>query len=183
MGCASTKLTSFKDPDYAQKEFKGVLVTANTGNLEQKFKLEASMDKSLTRSGVYAVEGNKLFLPTRDFTDDEKAEICLKNNIDAHLVINVKGLGDKKEYVPVWGSTTTTDGNTSQTTYNGGYNQEKSWGEFEAVLYDVANGRKAWIASSFTEGEYLATQNTVIDSYCAEAVDKLLKDKLLVKTR
>jgi hypothetical protein len=182
-GCATTKLTSFKDPDYGQKEFKRILVIAATGDLEKKFNLETSMVEALTSAGIYAVEGHKLFPPTRDFTDEEKTDINLKNNIDAHLVINVKGLGDKEEYVPIWGANTVTDGATSQTNYHGGYNTEKPWGEFETVLYDAANGKKAWIATSLTEGKELDNQSTVISSFCGKVVDKLFKDKLITKEK
>lgn len=181
MGCASTKLTSFKDPDYEQKVFKKILITANTNDLEEKFELEKRMVKAFTSSGVSAVEGNKLFLPTRDFTDEEKKEVMLKNEIDAHLVISAGEFGVKEKYVPVSETTKAEEGKIVKA-YKGGYKEEEPWAEYETVLYDAASGKKAWIATSLTEGETYAGKSDIMGSFCSKTVDKLFSDKLLLKT-
>ena len=194
-GCASTRMTSFKDPDYQKADFKRILVVANTSDLEDRQRLENRMVESFTNVGVYAVESYKLFPPTRNLADDEKVKIILKNNIDSFISISVGESGVNEIYVPPTGSTTRTEGNVSvygntanyrqksKTTYQGGYNLSKPWAEFETKFYDVSNGRMAWIASSFTGGNAYAKRNTVINSYCGKTVDQLLNDKLITNLK
>lgn len=192
-GCASTRMTSFKDPDYQNTEFKRILVVANTNDLEDRQKLEFKMVEAFSEAGVYALESYKLFPPTRELTDEEKVDLLLKNDIDAFISISVGESGVSEVYVPQTSSTTKTKGevnvygNTarykekSTTTYQGGYTLNKPWAEFETKLYDVSNGQMAWIASSFTGGNAYANRNTVINSYCGKTVDQLLEDNLITK--
>ena len=193
VGCASTRMTSFKDPDYQKAEFKRILIVANTNDLEDRQKLESKMVEEFSDIGVFALESFRLFPPTRELTDDDKVELLLKNNIDAFISISVGESGVSEVYVPQTSSTTKTKGNVnvygntatykekSTTTYQGGYTLNKPWAEFETKLYDVSNGQMAWIASSFTGGNAYANRNTVINSYCGKTVDQLLEDNLITK--
>lgn len=191
--CASTRMISFKDPDYQKAEFKRILVVANTNDLEDRQKLESKMVEEFFDNGVFALESYRLFPPTRDLSDEEKVELLLKNNIDAFISISVGESGVSEVYVPQTSSTTKTEGNVSvyrntaeykeksKTTYQGGYTLIKPWSAFETQLYDVSNGQKIWIATSFTGGNAYANRNTVINSYCGKTVDQLLEDKLIVQ--
>jgi len=193
VGCASTRMTSFKDPDYQKTEFKRILVVANTSDLEDRQKLESKMVEEFSDIGVFALESYRLFPPTRDLSDEEKVELLLKNNIDAFISISVGESGVSEVYVPQTSSTTKTKGNVtvygnratykekSTTTYQGGYTLKKPWAEFETQLYDVSNGQMAWIATSFTGGNAYANRNTVINSYCGKTVEQLLEDNLITK--
>ena len=192
-GCASTRMTSFKDPDYQSTKFKRILVVANTNDLEDRQKLESKMVEAFSDIGVYAMESFRLFPPTRELTDEEKVNLLLKNDIDAFISISVGESGVSEVYVPQTSSTTKTEGNVSvygntarykeksKTTYQGGYTLNKPWAEFETKLYDVSNGKMAWIASSFTGGNAYANRNTVMNSYCGKTVDQLLEDNLINK--
>ena len=187
-------MTSFKDPDYQNAEFKRILVVANTNDLEDRQKLESKMVEAFSEIGVYALESYKLFPPTRELTDEEKVDLLLKNNIDAFISISVGESGVSEVYIPQTSSTTKTEGNVnvygntarykekSTTTYQGGYTLNKPWAKFETKLYDVSNGQMAWIASSFTGGNAYANRNTVINSYCGKTVDQLLEDNLINKS-
>lgn len=193
VGCASTRMTSFKDPDYQKAEFKRILVVANTNDLEDRQKLESKLVEAFSDIGVFAMESFRLFPPTRELSDEEKVDLLLKNDIDAFISISVGESGVSEVYVPQTSSTTKTKGevnvygNTarykekSTTTYQGGYTLNKPWAEFETKLYDVSNGQMAWIASSFTGGNAYANRNTVINSYCGKTVDQLLEDNLIKK--
>ena len=194
VGCASTRMTSFTDPDYQKAEFKRILVVANTNDLEDRQKLESKMVEEFSNIGVFALESFRLFPPTRELTDEDKVELLLKYDIDAFISISVGESGVSEVYVPQTSSTTKTKGNVnvygntatykekSTTTYQGGYTLNKPWAEFETQLYDVSNGQMAWIATSFTGGNAYANRNTVIDSYCGKTVDQLLEDKLITKS-
>ena len=195
VSCASTRMTSFKDPDYQKAEFKRILIVANTNNLEDRQKLESKMVEAFSDIGVFAMESFRLFPPTRELTDEDKVDLLLKNNIDAFISISVGESGVDEIYVPQTSSTTKTKGevnvygNTahykekSTTTYQGGYTLNKPWAEFETKLYDVSNGQMAWISSSFTKGNAYANRNTVINSYCGKTVDQLLEDNLIKKIK
>ena len=191
VSCASTKMTSFKDPDYQNAKFKRILIVANTNDLQDRQKLESKMVEAFTENGVFALESYKLFPPTRELTDEEKVDLLLKNDIDAFISISVGESGVDEVYVPQTSSTKKTKGevnvygNTarynekSTTTYQGGYTLNKPWAKFETKLYDVSNGQMAWISSSFTKGNAYANRNTIINSYCGKTVEKLLDDKLV----
>ena len=193
VSCASTKMTSFKDPDYQNAKFKKILIVANTNDLQDRQKIESKMVEAFTENGVFALESYKLFPPTRELTDEEKVDLLLKNNIDAFISISVGESGVNEVYIPQTSSTTKTEGDVnvygntarykakSTTTYQGGYTLNKPWAKFETKLYDVANGQMAWISSSFTKGNAYANRNTVINSYCGKIVDQLLEDNLITK--
>ena len=195
ISCASTKMTSFKDPDYQKAEFKRILIVANTNDLEDRQKLESKMVEEFSNIGVFALESFRLFPPTRELTDEEKVNLLLKNDIDAFISISVGESGVDEVYVPQTSSTTKTKGevnvygNTaryeekSTTTYQGGYTLNKPWAEFETKLYDVSNGQMAWISSSFTKGNAYANRNTLINSYCRKTVEQLLEDNLITKAQ
>lgn len=195
ISCASTKMTSFKDPDYQKAEFKRILIVANTNDLEDRQKLESKMVEEFSNIGVFALESFRLFPPTRELTDEEKVNLLLKNDIDAFISISVGESGVDEVYIPQTSSTTKTKGevnvygNTarykekSTTTYQGGYTLNKPWAEFETKLYDVSNGQMAWISSSFTKGNAYANRNTLINSYCRKTVEQLLEDNLITKAQ
>ncbi len=195
VSCASTKMTSFKDPDYLNAKFKRILVVANTNDLEDRQKLESSMVEAFNDMGVFALESFKLFPPTRELSDQEKVDLLLKNNIDAFISISVGESGVSEVYIPQTSSTTKTEGNVNvygntarykektTTAYQGGYTLNKPWAKFDTKLYDVSNGKMAWIATSFTGGNAYANKNTVINSYCGKTVDQLLEDNLITKVK
>jgi len=93
--------------------------------------------------------------------------------------------------MPVTSTSTKTEGNVnvygnnakykekSKTTYQGGQTYSKPWADYEANLYDVSNGKMAWIASAHTKGNAFANFNTVMNSFCGEVVGKLIEDRLI----
>lgn len=193
ISCASTKITSFKDPDYTKADFKRILIVANTNDLEDRQKLENRMVEAFNDAGIYAIESYKLFPPTRELSDEEKVELIIRENIDSFISIDVGESGVTETYVPQTGSTTKTEGEASvygnkvkykeksKTTYQGGYTMSKPWADFETILYDVSNGRMVWIATAHTHGNAYANRNTVIGSYCDSTIDELFEEKLIIK--
>ncbi|MFN0157684.1 MAG: hypothetical protein ACKVRP_06375 [Bacteroidota bacterium] len=193
-GCASTRMTSFTDPDYRQTTFKRILVLANTSDLERRLHFESTMVEVLLDAGVVAIEGFKLFPPTRNLTPERKVELLIQDSIDSYLSISVGESGMEQVYIPPTGSTTTTKGKASvtgnkleyrgksTTTIEGGYNFSKPWAAFDVELVDVSTGNTAWVASAFTGGNAFANFSTVINSFCDQTIDQLANDKL-IKTR
>mgnify|MGYP002640160573 CR=1 FL=1 len=189
--CASTKISSFKDPDYEGVHFQRILVAVNSSNLTLRQKLESEIVNEFIDISVYALESYKLFPPTREFSMEDRTALMIEKAIDAYIDVSVGESGVKSVYIPQTSSTTKTKGNVnvygnsvnykekSTTTYQGGYDVEKPWAEFETRLFDVSNGRVAWIASSFTGGNAYANKNTVANAYCSAVVKKLVGDKLI----
>lgn len=190
-GCASTRMTSFKDPDYQVTRFKRILVVANTSDLERRLYFESKMVDVLLDAGVFALEGYRLFPPTRDLSPEQKVALLVRDSIDSYLAISVGESGIEQVYIPPTGSTTTTKGTASivgdrlnyeqksKTTIEGGYTFSKPWAEFTVELVDVTYGRRAWIASAFTGGNAFANFNTVINSFCNETLERLAQDRLV----
>ncbi|MBU0558237.1 MAG: hypothetical protein KJ799_16390 [Bacteroidetes bacterium] len=191
LGCASTKITSFIDPAYQLANFKNILIIVNTSNLEDRKNIENTMVKYFLSKGRSATESYKVFPPTRNFTDEEKIEILLKNKIDAFIAISIGEYGVSEYYIPQTSSVTKTTGNVnvyggsatyntkSKTSYEGGYTLRKPWAEIETKMYDVSNGQMTWIATSFNGGNAYANKSTVIESYCEATVNKLIEDRMV----
>ena len=193
VGCASTQMTSFKDPDYEGSVFKRILVIVNTSDLEKQLYFETRMTKVFNGAGIFAKEGFKLFPPTRNMVATEKIELLKRDSIDAYISVYVGESGIEQIYIPPTGTSTKTEGSAtvsgnqityeekSKTTVIGGYTISKPWAEFYAKLMDVSSGRTAWISSSFTGGSALSSFYTVINSFCDQILSQLVTDKL-VKT-
>lgn len=194
-GCASTTITSFKDPQYKTTTFNRILVIANFSNLQRRWRVETQLVKEFQRIGVFAIEYLNLFPPTRDYTDEEKINQLVNNNIDSFIMIDAGESGVSQVYIPQIGSYTTKTGKVniygnaatydekSTTTNYGGYVISKPWAHFNAKLFNASNGQNAWIASAFTGGNGLAGFDTVIDSFCWKMVQQLIDDGIIIKTK
>ncbi len=192
-GCASTRMTSFKDPDYEHSTFRRILVIVNTSDLEKKLYFESKLAKVFNEEGIYAKEGFKLFPPTRDLTKADKIDLLIRDSLDAYISVYVGESGVEQVYVPPTSTNTKTEGTAtisgdrvhyeekSKTTVNGGYTISKPWAEFYGKLFEVATGRTVWISSAFTGGSAFSSFYTVINSFCDQLLDQLVADKL-VKT-
>jgi len=151
-GCASTNMTSFKDPAFQNITLKRILIIANTSDLQWRQKLESRMVEAFKDVGLDAMQSVFLFPPTRNLSNDEKVALLVQNNIDAYLSINVGESGVQDVYVPPTGSTTKTKGEVfvygnraqyeekSTTTVEGGYTLSKPWAKFQSKLHDVSSG-------------------------------------------
>lgn len=192
VGCASTNITSFKDPAFQSATFSRILIIANTSDLQWRQKLESRMVESFNDAGVFAMESVLLFPPTRTLSNEEKVELLNQNSIDAYISVDVGESGVQDVYVPPTGSSTTTKGEVSvygnraqyeeksTTTVQGGYTLSKPWAQFKTELHDVSSGSNAWIASSFTGGNAYANFDDVINSYCDKVVEQLKNDGLII---
>ncbi len=192
-GCASTDMTSFKDPSYASTSFDRILVVANLSNLDWRQQIESRLVQEFQEKGIFAMKGMDLFPPTRTLTDDQKISLLTENKIDSYILIDVGETGTQQVYIPQTGSSTKTEGNVnvsgntatyrekSTTTTYGGYTVSKPWAQFEAKVFDVSNGQNAWMASAFTKGNGYANFKTVVNSFCGKTVEQLIKDGVVKK--
>jgi hypothetical protein len=185
-GCASTKITSFRDPAFATKTFHKILVVAPFSDLESRTMAESAFVDRLTSYSVDAIPSMKVLMPTRTYSSEEFLKILSEIKIDGVLLVTLVDASSTQTFVPGSSSTygqATLSGNTvnySGTTQNyGGYYISKPRVRYEIRLYDVSTGNTAWVATSLTRGNAFAHFDTLIDSLADTAVEKLHEDALL----
>jgi len=185
-GCASTRMTSFKDPDFYVTSYRRFMVVVDHPNLQTKIDLEQLLAESFLDEGVPATEHYKIFPPTREFTPEQEMEILKERGIDGIVVVVPGNAGYTSTYVPPTVSVTTKTEKTSSgektrtnVSTSGGYDIQKPWAEASAKVYDVASGRCAWMSSAFTSGNGFASMNVVNSSFADELVDQLLDQRLV----
>ena len=185
-GCASTSITSYTDPDYRAVQFKNILVVANTNKLGDRLGMENRIVEVLVTNGIKSIPSYSILPPTREFSDTQKKEVMLDSKIDGCLMINFGEQGVQEISIPVMGSTSQTQliGNklTTSTQYIGGQTFTKPYAEFEIKLFDVVNGKMAWIGNSFTGGNAYSNFINVYQSFCNKIIERLSEDNLISKS-
>jgi len=114
-------------------------------------------------------------------------KILSLNQIDAVLLVVLKGSSTEQVYVPQFSSSSygqaTLTGNvinySAYTQHYGGFFITKPRVQYEMRLYDAATGNTAWVATSLTRGNAYAHFDTLIDSLAGTAAKKLKTDGLL----
>lgn len=185
-GCASTSMTSFRDPSFAKKTFHRILVVSPFADLESRTKAEAVFVERLAKYSVEGILSIRVFMPTRTYTNEELLKFLSEHMIDGVLLVTLTDAYTAQAYVPTSSSTygqATLTGNTvnysAHTQQYGGYYISKPRVRYEIRLYDVLTGNTAWVATSLTRGNAFARFDTLIGSLVDTAVEKLREDGLL----
>jgi hypothetical protein len=188
-GCVQTHLTRVQDPDYRTKvhRFQHPAVFADAADLAQRKLIEDVMVSELSARRVAARASIELLPPTRDYAPRERSEALLAAGVDSVILISGES-GVEQVYVPVSGSTTTTDGSmnfsgstayyreTSQTRYQGGYTIAKPWSKITTRVVDLRTGRTAWLGDAETQGSGFSTFDDVHKSYARTVANQLQSD-------
>ena len=185
-GCASTSMTTFRDPSFATTIYHRILVVAPFVDLESRTKAEAAFVERLAKYSVEGVPSIRIFMPTRTYTNEELLKLLSENMIDGVLLVTFTDAYTTQAYMPASSSTygqATLTGNTvnysAHTQQYGGYYISKPRVRYEMRLYDVLTGNTAWVATSLTRGNAFARFDTLISSLADTAVEKLRDDGLL----
>jgi len=182
-GCASTKVTSVRDPAFQGRQFQRVVVAAPFTDLDKKAATENEFVRDLQARGVQAVAAMVALPPTRTYSNDEISAALKRMGADGVLFVTLTDFATTTTYVP--GSTTTTGsayatGNTvnwtATTRQDPGYYIHKPRVAFEMKLVDAASGNVAWLGTSFTKGNAFAGWGTLMGSLAGETVDKMVAD-------
>lgn len=189
-GCASTSVTAFKDPEFANARFERIAVYANTLNLEWRSSLEQGMAEEVIAQGGSAIPSMLIIPPTANQSAEEAVQALIDNNVSAVLQIDIGDSGVQEQWIPQTGSTTTTTGTasvygntgvysgSSHTTNYGGYNVNKPWANMQTRLFDVESGKTVWIASSSTGGNAYADWDDIRSSYCKKIASEMVKSNI-----
>jgi hypothetical protein len=190
INCARTRATRVQDPGYMGRSFTAPAIFADITDLHNRQLVEEAMVTALARHGVRARAAVHLIPPTRDYTPEERLQILRGAGLDS-LVVITAAWGTSRHYVPVTSSTTTTQGSMdiyrnqaiyrerSQTQYQGGYEVEKPWAKGEFVILDLATGQKAWLGTSETRGESIASWDEIRKSACEQVAKLMAADRIL----
>lgn len=185
-GCAWTKISSVKDPDFANVKFSKILVFAPFSDLEYRQTTEGKFQNALNQKGVIPVKSLDLFPPTREFSEYGIMNVLDKNGIEGILFVTLADYWTSQTYIPESSSTqgsASLIGNTiyysGRTQNYGGYFISKPNIAFEMRLYDIQTGRMVWIAKSDTRGNAYADFGVMISSLANETANKLKKDDIL----
>jgi hypothetical protein len=99
-GCASTSLTSYRDPAFADARFGKLAVLATGVQLDERIALENRMVGALRNKRVTAEAVMRLVPPTRSMSDDDLSAALLADGYDAILTVQRVEAGSKIE--PSW---------------------------------------------------------------------------------
>ena len=161
----STKQESFTDPDYLEFKPKAVVILVLSDNLEMRNIVEDRISADFEKRGITVFVNSKLFPPTREWDNAQKAEIYKRYTIDAGIVV---AFGESSQRVSqvgstTWGSATAnTRGNTTDISFDASTTTHgsstttaivsaKGNASFSAVMFDVRERRIAWTTDIYTK--------------------------------
>lgn len=194
-GCAHVKVTSFKDPEYQNKQFKNICVYADVDDLYVRKYLEERLVEELNDDGVSASPAYLFFPPTRKWEDDAIEKVLLDKKFDGYLLISMKS----KDIAPVVnpGSVSTDVVHTSHKDERTGKEvKEKTtvtsvspptvsynmFSDFRISLIDPTNRNKAWIADGtgfISSGNVFSGDRAILNRLASKIVNDLEKNGLI----
>lgn len=187
-GCASTKMSVYKDPEFSNTRYGSVVVLTNFADLEDKEYLETKVCEKFRLRKVICKRGIDVFPPTRNYSSEEWVDAFIKSNAEAIVSIQLTDSYSTQTYVPQSSTTSgsvTSYGNSayysgSTNTY-GGYNISKPVEEYKITVIDGKNGKTALVATSRTKGNAFAKGKTLSNSLASKLVQTLANNGLLIK--
>ena len=174
ISCASTSITSFKEPTFTGKTFQRMLVAVATTDIGERTQVEQTISTRLAKYGVTGIPSITLILPTRTYTVDEIDKLLIDNNIDSLLILQLTGKEQKMA-----------SGSSLQLNVF-----ERRWEQVTSIyslpriyfglqLYDVTSGKLTWVASTHTSGNQYARHRDLINSLADTTIEKMKEDGLL----
>lgn len=190
LGCASTKLTSFVDPDFSNTTYHKILIFFPSSDLNEQKEAEDIYKEYFMEYGIQTLASMEIFPPTRNYTTDEMIDIMKQKKVDAVLFVEFTDAWNDETYIPETKTSTkkgniTVYGNTakykekSTTSSSGGYYVKKPRIKFESRLVDLNKDKVAWIGSSLTKGNAFAKLHKLISSLAESTLADLIKNNLV----
>lgn len=177
--CASTRTSSYSDPDFIGKKYKSICVFVEVGDLQTKKMLEEKLASELKDENVDIIVGGNLFSPTRTWSSEQINYQLKKKEIEGYLLVQV--LSQSANDI-VTGTTTVTD--TKQGTSNNGKQSNVSvahtsvnsstqyLSSFKTQIIDVESNRVAYIATSNSESEqgFSGDFTLILNSFASDII-------------
>ena len=106
--CASTEMTSIRDPSASTLSYQRILVVAPFSDLESRMEAENAFVAQLRNRGVHGVPSISVLLPTRTYSDEELGSILKDTGVDGVLLVTLTAAYTQQSYVPGFSTTTGT---------------------------------------------------------------------------
>jgi hypothetical protein len=187
VGCATTEITTFKDPEYSSNKYESIYIVTSGLNLADRDLTEAKVCEEFANIELTCIRDLEVFLPTRSYTEEEKEAVLRALNVDATLGIYLTANYSNQTYVP---QTSFTSGNIygsgysssySGTTYSfGGYAASTPVEEYRIVLIDSNSGQQALVAAGKTSGDDAVNTEGMRASLAEEIVATLITEEMLL---
>ncbi len=178
--CANTKITSFKDKEYAKSNYTHIAVwgSSSMGDASRQ-KVERAFVGSLGEQGISAIALIDLIPPTRNPSGEDIKQAILSQGCDCVLTIQL--IDAYTDYGTTSGYSSTIWGkNSSFTTYSGGETYSLPRVKFKIEMIDTGSGKTVWTSSTFTAGNAYSGGDTLVNSLAASTVNKLKEDNLIL---
>ena len=185
-GCASSEVHSFLDPDFRGAVFHRIAVAPTFPDLKERRSAELCFVAAFEPTDAEAVPSMTIVLPTREYSDDELFANLAAHHIDAVLMITETEYLEEVQHVPQSSYIHTTGTltarhfhETTHVTTSGGYYVYRPRIRHELNLFDVDTRRKAWTATSLTQGDSRSAFSRMIEALAEATVEQLVADGLL----
>lgn len=145
-----TDIEGHTDPDYVGYKFQTVVVQFPNSSLSFKKVAIKQLKKHFKKYKVKMYEHDKLFAPTREWTEASSRAIYEKYGIDAGLVITLGSAGSDSTPGAVLYNASTVGGTTTGYATQVTFHRDKA--SFEIALVDVGTKDTVWIGELDTRG-------------------------------
>lgn len=201
-GCATSKITAFKDPEFAGSNFESIAVFAHGMRLDAAVAVESEVCEKF--QSTQCKKGTSILPPTRAYSDDEFTERLHNSGVKAILLVSLAADQSDTQFLGTWNNSSTTATTNSTGTANlfgnnvnysgNSYGQANTqsvsipmYGVTRVAFVNVAlfernSGKAAWSGQVRVEGNgaYNVTDDAFISS-ASKSIAKELKATGLVK--
>lgn len=181
VSCATTKISSFKNPDIDFSNYQRMLILGNSRDIDFRKTIETDLVTAFTEQSIGAVSSIELISPVKEYTDEEIQKILSENNIDGYLSVAVVTALEESVYVPQTSYTNYrsqyVNGQLISTPYTstyGGYSVSYPKASFEIILTDIKTGQIAFKATANSEGDEFSDMKTISKSLAKKIVEEYI---------
>lgn len=181
VSCATTDISSFKNPEINFAEYKKILVFGNSRDIDFRKTLENDLVLAFAEKQINAVSSIELISPVKEYSSEELKQIFTNNKIDGYLSVAVVTVSEESIYVP---QTTSTQYRSQYvngqlisvpyTTTSGGYSLSYPKASFEIILTDITTGDIAFKATANSEGDEFSNMKTISKSLSKTIVEEYI---------
>ena len=179
--CATTKISSFINPDIDISNYKNILVFGNIRDIEIRKTLESDIVSAFIDNNLNCISSINIFSPLKDYSEQERKEILIKNNIDGIITVCIISAGENSASIPQQTYTNYSSQYVNgqlisipYTTTSGGYSVSYPKADFEITLTDIASGKLAYKATANSEGDEFSDMKTISRSLAKEIVKEYI---------
>ena len=192
-GCATARISSFRDPSALNKTYSSVVVMYPIDNLSVRTKIESMAIESFTNSKVKAASSLTVYSPTKEFNESEFYQAVAKSGFETVLLVKRADSASKTSYSAITNYT----GNSNYT-YNsnlmgggnlyGNHNGSAYTSLLESTTYnsnaqielwDVKTKTRVWVGSVDGESGHYSSYDGMLEKMIDTTKEELIKASLL----